>query len=113
MQVINAGNGVTVETHNHISLGKAGPLCRTILFYEYNQDATFNRQVIESHHTTKKGDILTSEPNIAALYLSFFNQATRDKFGGVNSDGKTDPLGSKDHCCIDADDFSSRGDKGP
>jgi hypothetical protein len=67
--------------------------------------------MIESYNATKKRDILTPEPNIAPFYLPFFNQPSRNKLGCVDPNGKANPLCSKNHSCIDADDISSGCDQ--
>ena len=51
--------------------------------------------------------------HIAPSYLTLFNEQACHKFGCINSNGKTDPLCSQDHRCIDADDISPGCDKGP
>src|SRR5512136_2811126 len=67
--------------------------------------------MVKSDNAAKKRDILASEPDIAPPYLTFFNELAGYKFGCIHGDGKANPLGSKDHRCIDTDDLAVRSNK--
>src|SRR5512147_795020 len=106
MQIINPRNGLTAETDDDISLGKARLLCRAVFFYRHRQNTGFYGQTVEPDNAAKKRDILASEPDIAPPYFPFFDQPSCDKFRGINSNRKADPLCGQNHSGVDPDHIS-------
>ena len=51
------------------------------------------RKVVEAHHATGQGDVLPSDPDVAAPDFSLFDQPPSDELRGAHGDGETNPLG--------------------
>ena len=111
MKVIDSSDRLTIEADDDISFRKSGLLGRAILLDGDHQNPVFDREMKESHEASVERDILPSQPDVTPPHFSFLNELACYKLSRVDGNGKTETLGRKDDCCIDANDISPGSDE--
>src|SRR4030065_185112 len=105
MKVIDSSDWLIIETDDDISFRKSGLLCGAILLDGDNQNPAFSREMKKSHEAAMKGNILPSHSDVTPPHFSFLDELACYKLGRVDANGKTEALGWKNDCCIDANDI--------
>jgi hypothetical protein len=106
VQVIYACDWFSIESDNHIALAQSCSFCRTAVRDRYDHHAALFRQIVKANQAAMKNRGLGFHPDVAAPDSAFLQQPARDKFRGIDSNRKTEPLRAHNGCSIDADDLS-------
>ena len=105
MQIVDPGDGMTVESGDDIPLDQTCPLAGAIVLEGNNQNSGLCRQTVESNEAAMEQNVLTSQANVTPPDSPLFDQFSSHEFGRVHTYGETNPLGGENHGCIDADHF--------
>src|SRR2546427_12960296 len=66
-----------------------------------------------AHQMAHKRHVLSGDADIATLDAAIFDEPPSHKRGGIDPDGKADPLGWENHRRIHADDVTARRHQRP
>src|SRR5205085_10144516 len=108
MKVINPLYGLSIETHYDVAFLKPSFSRRTLLLKRYDQNATFDRQIIKPDDAARQRHVLSGKPYVAAAYRAIAYQATCDKRRSVNRSCEAYALRRKNHGRVHAYDFRAR-----
>src|SRR5215468_736566 len=92
VQVIDARHRPPRVPHQHIARAHAHPLCRAVWLYSDDEHATGRCQTMAAHQRAPERHILPGNAQRAALDAAVFDEPAGYKRGGIDADGKADPL---------------------
>ena len=92
MEVVHAGDRLSVERNDDVAFPQSGSLGGTARRDRHNDDAGFLRQIVETHHAAMQRHGLRLHADVAAADTPIAQQSSGDEFRGVDADGEAQCL---------------------